>query len=183
VNEPDDPEVIREALQGNQQAFAVLVTHHYDGVYRWLRHLTAQTHLAEDLTQEAFLRAWNGRATFRDGADFRTWLFGIARHAHIDRVRRHRQVVQQPLGDDLASRQPGPAETVLEREAAACLADACARLPELLRASFLLWSQEQLSFAQIGEVFGVPEGTARWRVFRARQLLIEYLGNYLDQKK
>jgi RNA polymerase sigma-70 factor (ECF subfamily) len=71
---------------------------------------------------------------------------------------------------------------VLGREAENLLQQACARLPAHFQEAFLLWSQDDLSFAEIALALGLTEETARWRVFKARLLLLRLLSRYLDGK-
>lgn len=170
-----DVEVIRRAVAGDREAFSSLVRHFWGRLHRWLRGLTGSNAAAEDLTQEAFLRAWQGLATFRPGADFRTWLFGIARHAWIDTRKGPRGKRFERLSDEQAGREPSPQQAAEENELQARFGQALARLPEHFRAPFLLWSHEGLSFAAIGSVCAITESTARWRVFKARHLLVQLL--------
>jgi RNA polymerase sigma-70 factor (ECF subfamily) len=176
-HESPDAEIVRRAVAGDVEAFTCLVRHFWGRLFRWLRGLTGSTVQAEDLTQEAFLRAWRGLGTFRPGADFRAWLFSIARHEWIDAHKKARVKTVPPLSDELPGREPDPAVLVEERELDEQFRQACGRLPKVFRAAFLLWSQEGMSFAQIGEVCGIAEATARWRVFKARHMLVRLLGD------
>jgi len=173
--------LIRGAQEGDRQAFARLVERYWDGLYRWLYHLAHDRHTAEDLAQEAFLKALNGLHTFRPGTNFRAWLFRIAHNTFANHRRAARP--RQPYPEDLASRDEGPVEQALSREALQLLGKAVARLPAEFRAAFLLRAEEGLSFRDIGEVLGVTEETARWRVFKARQKLMSVLAPQLDREK
>src|SRR5262249_54172389 len=94
-----------------------------------------------------------------------------------------RSAPPRPLPERLASREQGPVAAVLSQESQTLVADACARLPDHFRAPFLLRTQEDLSFTEIAHALGLTEETVRWRVFKARQLLLEELGPYLDRKR
>jgi RNA polymerase sigma-70 factor (ECF subfamily) len=183
VGPTGEQQEIQRAQAGDSHAFAALVDRHWGRVFRWLVSLTRHDQLAEDLTQEAFLRAWRALPTFQPGASFRTWLFGMARNSLIDSKRGPRGTPTRPLADTLASNEPGPVEVALEREGRSLLHDACGRLPEHFRSAFLLWAQEELSFAEVAAALGITEATARWRVFKARLLLVAQLESYLDGKK
>jgi RNA polymerase sigma-70 factor (ECF subfamily) len=178
----DDHEWVRRAQAGDRQAYAALVERYRGRVWGWLVRLTGDPELADDVTQEALLKAWKALGSFLPGASFRAWLFGIARHALVDARRGPRGVAPRPLPESLAGREPPPDQAAVEREGEALLLDACAALPEHFRAPFLLWAQEELSFAEVAEALGLAEPTARWRVFKARLLLVERLGKYLDRK-
>jgi RNA polymerase sigma-70 factor (ECF subfamily) len=175
-----ESETIRRAVAGDRTAFGELVDRYWGRLYGWLRTLSGNAHEAEDWTQEAFLRAWRQLPTFRDGADFRVWLFGIARHAFIDSRRGPRGNPMRPLSGHVADRGTDPPTVAVENELAVRFADAVLLLPEPYRAAFLLWHREALSFAEIAEVCGVTEPTARWRVFKARHQLAELLADHLD---
>ena len=174
--------LIRQAREGDRGAFARLVERHWDGLFRWLYHVARDRHTAEDVAQEAFLKAYNGLHTFRPGTNFRAWLFRIA-HNTLANVRRAGGRARQPVPDDLPAREEGPLDQALNREALQMLADAVGRLPPEFRAAFLLRAEEGLSFREVGNVLGITEETARWRVFKARQKLVSVLAPQLDREK
>jgi RNA polymerase sigma-70 factor (ECF subfamily) len=170
------------ARAGDRDAFAVLVETYWGRVYRWLHGMTLRRHQAEDLTQDVFLRAWSALPQLRQDVCFRAWLFRIARNCLTDSRRDPRSTPPQPLSETSADRQPGPEEMVLARESESLLRDACADLAPPLRAALLLWTQEDLPYSDIAQVLGITEETARWRVCRARQLLMKRLGTHLNRE-
>ena len=171
---PEEHRLICCAQQGDRPAFARLVETYYDRLYRWLYHLAHDRHIAEDLTQETFLKAFAALAKFQAGSNFRAWLFRIAHNSWANHARSASRP-RQPLPDDLPSQEEGPAEQAVSREALEQVAKAVARLPAEFRAAFLLRVEEGLSFRQIAGVLGLTEETARWRVFKARQKLLGLL--------
>jgi RNA polymerase sigma-70 factor, ECF subfamily len=173
LDSPLDSDLVEQTLKGDHDAFARLVDRHWERLYRWLYHLTHAPHDAEDLTQEAFLRAFHGLERFRPGTNFRAWLFRIAYNAFLKGRRAVR--VRLSLSDNWPARDQGPEEKALSREALLLLARAVGRLPTDFRVAFLLRAEEGLSFREIGEVLGITEGTARWRIFKAREKLIGVL--------
>jgi RNA polymerase sigma-70 factor (ECF subfamily) len=170
----EEGRLIRAAQAGDGAAFARLVESYWGRLYRWLYHLTHDRHQAEDLAQEAFLKAFAHVHRFRAGTNFRAWLFRIAHNAFANQ---HRASSRRgsALPDNLPGRESGPVEQVLSREALATLAEALERLPTDFRAALLLRVEEGLSFRQIAEVLATTEETARWRVFKARQKLLVHL--------
>lgn len=182
MDQAAEQQVIRLAQAGDRQAFATLVDCYWPRIYRWLYGLTGNTHTAEDLTQDVFLKAWAGMASFQGSIGFRAWLFRIAHNALIDSRRGPRGVAPQTLPESLPAREPGPVAAVVSKESQTVAQQACARLPGKLQTAFLLRTQEDLSFAEIGEILGVTEETIRWRVFKARHLLLDELKAYLDGK-
>src|SRR5439155_3508092 len=80
--------VIGQAKRGDRQAFAVLVERYWDRLYRWLYNLTHNRHAAEDLAQEAFLKELAGLDTFREGSNFKAWLFSIVYNGCVKQTRK-----------------------------------------------------------------------------------------------
>jgi RNA polymerase sigma-70 factor (ECF subfamily) len=174
--------VLRDAQKGDRQAFAGLVERYWDRLYRWLYHLTHDRHAAEDLTQEAFLKALAHLDKFKVGSNFRAWLFRIAHNTFLNQVRNNNRT-RLPVPEDLPADGEGPVEQVLNREALQLLARTVGKLPAEFRAAFLLRVEEEMSFRQIADVLGLTEETARWRVFKARQKLLQTLAPQLDREK
>src|SRR5581483_8060602 len=115
--------LIRRAKRGDRQAFAGLVERYWDRLYRWLYHLTHNRHAAEDLSQEAFLKALAGLESFRDGSNFKAWLFRIAYNGFVNQARKVcRQRDTFPA--QVASPTEGPVEQAMSREALQLLARA-----------------------------------------------------------
>jgi RNA polymerase sigma-70 factor (ECF subfamily) len=173
---------VLQAQAGDQPAFAALVERYWPRVRRWLHGLCDGRPEADDLTQEAFLKAWAGLRSFQAGTHFRAWLFRIARNCLVDWQRRRCAAPQEALREYLTAREPGPVATLVGRETQARVAAAVARLPQLLRAPFLLRTQEELGYREIAQVLELTEETVRWRVFKARQVLLQELGPYLDRE-
>jgi RNA polymerase sigma-70 factor (ECF subfamily) len=178
----NEPQSIERAQAGDRAAFALLVDRYWNQVLRWLFGLTHNQHLAEDLTQEAFLKAWRRLGTFERGANFRTWVFRIARNCLTDWQRDPRSRVAQSVPESVPARDPDPVDAILSVEGQALFRQACARLPDSYREAFLLWTQKSLSYAEIAQVLSVTEETARWRVFKARLFLVNELCGYLNRK-
>jgi RNA polymerase sigma-70 factor (ECF subfamily) len=169
----EEHRLIRAAQDGDRSAFAALVESYWERLYRWLYHLTHDRHAAEDLAQETFLKAFAHLGRFRAGTNFRAWLFRIAHNAFANQQRAVRR--REPLPAELPDPEQGPVEQALSREALRELAGAVNRLPSEYRAALLLRAEEGLSFRQVADVLHLTEETARWRVFKARQLLLSLL--------
>jgi RNA polymerase sigma-70 factor (ECF subfamily) len=180
VSLPDENWLIKQVQNGDRGLFARLVDHYWDRLFRWLCHLLHDQHAAEDLTQEAFLRALASLASFEPGTSFQAWLFRIAHNAFLNQ-KRSRKHLRLPFPEDLSSRETGPVEQALSREAMQALARAVGRLPADFRAAFLLRVEEDLSFREIADILQISEQTARWRVFKARKKLMETLAPQLDR--
>jgi RNA polymerase sigma-70 factor, ECF subfamily len=171
----EEAEWIRAAQSGDRDAFACLIHHYWDRLYRWLYHLTRDRHAAEDLTQESFLKALAAIQSFRAGSNFRAWVFRIARNNFVNFKRSERRTKVQ-LPEDVAASDIGGTETTTEnREALVRIGQAVAELPEDFRAALLLRVNEGLSFREVARILGITEETARWRMFKARQTLMKVL--------
>ena len=182
VVSPDEHEQIRRAQSGSREAFAVLVNHYWDRLYRWLYHLSHNRHTAEDVAQESFMKAFANLASFRPGTSFQAWLFRIG-HNNLVNARRLEKKKRQAFPEHLEALGAGPAEEVMSREALQLLARSIGRLPQDFRSAFLLRVEEDLSFREIAEVLQTTEETARWRVFKARQKLMDVLAPQLEQER
>ena len=145
-------------------------------VYGYLLSLTKDPKLAEDLLGDTFCAAVIGVPKFRGESQIRTWLFTIARNKWYDHLRRLRIA---PDEDSLAAiylsdTAPGPEETVLRKEMGRRAMELLEREPE--RTQKILWMRiEGYSFLEIGEKFGISEGSARVIDFRTRKKLKELL--------
>jgi len=164
-----DPGLIRRASAGDIEAFSELVRTHQQHVWRFLRRLLGDDALAEDVTQETFVRVYTRLDSFTFEAKFSTWIFQIARNAGIDELRKRQR--QTRLHDTLGRRElavlPSP-ELGVELQ---MLLD---KLPDDLRAALLLVEIFGLRYREAGEVLGIPTGTVKSRVHSARVKLHEW---------
>jgi RNA polymerase sigma-70 factor (ECF subfamily) len=163
VEEPQ-PRTIRAAAAGDHDAFAELVVAYQAPVWRFLRRMLGDAALAEDVAQEAFLRAYQRLDTFTFRCRFSTWLFQVAHNAAIDALR------AQTRRDRLTRVAPPPSPPS-DPHARAEIDDALARLSPKLRSAVVVVEVLGLSYQEAGEVLGVPEGTVKSRVFQARERL------------
>ena len=114
----EEPELVRDAQKGDRAAFAVLIDRYWDRLYRWLCQLTHDSHAAEDLAQETFLKAFSAIHRFQAGTNFRAWLFRIGHNNFVNLHRSKGANHRHPLPADCPSHQEGPVDETLSREAA-----------------------------------------------------------------
>lgn len=161
---------LRRRLPETCEAF---VDAHYGEVYRLLLWLCGDTEAASDLTQETFAAFWRSLADLdkRTIASLRPWLFAIARNRWRKRCRDHHPT--QPLEEalDVSDPSPGPEPQLLQALDRELVSRLLLGLPPDLREALVLRGFQELSYREIGEMTGVAEGLARWRVHRARTLL------------
>ena len=167
MDEPD-PQTLRAATAGDLDAFTDLVRTSQPHVWRFLRHLLGDADLAADVMQETFVRVHRSLGTFRHESRFTTWLFRIARNAAIDEQRRLARRRRATSLEDRPSPEP---DGSLATELRAALMD----LSPDLREPFVLIEVFGMRYREVGEVLGLPEGTVKSRVFRARAALVAWL--------
>ncbi|HEX6301782.1 MAG TPA: sigma-70 family RNA polymerase sigma factor [Acidimicrobiia bacterium] len=168
---PDAADVLA-AASGDIAAFERLVREMQGPVWRYVVHLVGDHSLAEDVSQEVFLRAYRKLHTLRDPERFVPWLLATARNAAFDAGRhRKRRPVELVGGREVWSFQDSQDPHIsLE------VWDALARLDHQLRESVVLVGMIGLTYHEAADAIGVPEGTVKSRTFRARKLLVEMLG-------
>lgn len=171
MDQAQDPTevLVRRARGGDQHAFAALYQAHYRRVYALCLRLTADVAAAEELTQEAFVRAWQKLETFRGEALFSTWLHRLTVNEVLQWQRRHRPWLKRVL--------PGMDEELENRAAeertgeARDLEQAIAALPERARQVFVLVDVEGYTHEEAAELMGTAVGTSKAQLSRARSLL------------
>jgi RNA polymerase sigma-70 factor (ECF subfamily) len=163
------------ALAGSQAAFRELVRRYERPVLSLVVRIVRDPALAEDLAQDSFVKAFQALASFDPRRRFSSWLFRIAHHIALDALRR-RQPETVTL-DDPAATEPSiePVDPADRLALARALDDALGRLRAEHRAALVLRYHEGLSYAEIAEALGIPEGTAKTYVHRARQQMAALL--------
>jgi len=177
-----DRELVDRARAGDANAFAELVRRYAPRVRRLARHLVRGHADADDVAQEAFVRAHQALPRFDGRSEFFTWLYRIAVNLSLNRarslnVRRSVAIDDPSIEGALTARDTrGDAASQLdERRLVAALLEEIERLPESLRATVTLVCIENVPQEQASEVFGCSVGTIAWRVHEARKRLREAL--------
>lgn len=168
-----DPDTVRRARRREVEAFEELVRAYLGHVYRLALHLVRDPFLAEDVTQEALIRAFRSIGSFRGRSKFSTWLYRITRNCAIDALRGGSR------RERLATRAEPPAAAPDPSLRASLNAAIDALAPEL-RESFILIEVFGLPLKETAGVLGVPEGTLKSRMHRARRLLVAALSTEED---
>jgi RNA polymerase sigma-70 factor, ECF subfamily len=179
--EQDDTQLVKASQQGNQDAFALLVQRHQRRVFNLVLRMVQDYEDAGEVTQEAFLAAWQGLPSFRGEARFTTWLYRIAYHCglrQLERRRRERdlQAVMQAeqILDGMHKEQR--AEDILElRDRQAMVREQMEQLPAKYRSVLILRHLQEMTYEEIAAVLCMPVGTIKTHLFRARNLLKERL--------
>jgi len=157
-----DPRTVQQARAGDLGAFEELVRLYQAEVFRFAWHLTRDRTLAEDVTQDTFLRAFRFIRGYRGAQRFGSWLFAIARNCSMDALRKRGTVAAHDARD---ARVTPDASTRAELDAALSAVSA------EHRDAFLLVEVFGLSYQEAADVLGVAVGTVKSRMFRARRAL------------
>lgn len=150
---------------------------HRAAVTRYIRYLVRNAADAEDLAQEVFLRAHSNRETLRDAQAMESWLFQIATHASIDRMRQRARAAErapsQPVEDLTISdrNQPSALTVVQQSEMSACVQKYVAKLSDAYKAVLLMHDTDGLTAVEIAELLKLPVTTVKMRLHRARRQL------------
>jgi RNA polymerase sigma-70 factor (ECF subfamily) len=157
---------------GNHSVFEQAVLPHLDAAYNLARWLTRNDHDAEDVAQEACLRAMRFFDGFRGGA-VRPWLLTIVRNTYLTWLQKSKVKEMAPLEHDVESGDSNPEEQLIERVDGQSLRQALDALPAEYREVIVLRELEELSYKEIAEIAGIPIGTVMSRLARARRRLQE----------
>jgi RNA polymerase sigma-70 factor (ECF subfamily) len=168
--------LIEQAQHGDRNAFGELVRRYYTGTIQVVYRLCGDTGLAEDMTQEAFLRAWTHLPSFHPHSSLRNWIYRIAVNAALDMLRRRQE---ESLEEEAVQMVPdqamGPESALIEKERVELLQKAMRSLPEAARSVLVLREYGGLSYQEIASVLDVPVGTVMSRLNYARNRLRELL--------
>lgn len=182
--ETNESKLIRQARQGNTEAFAALITLHERFVYNLALRTLNNADDAADMAQEAFLRAWQALPTFREDAQFRTWLYRIVLNLCINRMPRLRRELNDLTHDEISdipeptSSGVDPIASLEHREQRAFLHREIDQLPEQYRLLISLRYQHELPYEEIANMLGLPIGTIKTGLFRAKARLREVLSAF-----
>jgi RNA polymerase sigma-70 factor (ECF subfamily) len=174
-----DLELIRQAQQGDRQAFGQLVRRHHQGVINVVYRMCGNTDLAEEAAQETFIRAWSHLPRYKPRAPFRNWLYRIAINLARDALRRERPAVDIE-SVPIASGDQGPQALVEARERGEIVREAVTDLPPASKEVLVLREYEGLSYKEIAETLDIPIGTVMSRLNYARGRLRQSLAPYLE---
>lgn len=181
----DEAELVRRARGGDPDAFGELVRQNQARILRLVRGMVPERD-AEDVAQDAFVKAFRRLGDFDERARFSTWLYRIAANAALDwrkreRYRRHADLPENAEGEDaVPDAQPGPRVAAQRRELAAAIDAAVEALPDHYHRIVVLREVEGLSYEEIAETLEISKGTVESRLFRARERLREALSDWMD---
>ena len=179
----DEQALVQAALAGDRRAFGQLVRRHQKRLFRSVYGLLGDFDQAEDMVQEAFVKAYGAMGSFEAGRDFYPWLSTIARNLALNLMARERRKESldqiHERGFDPPSGDLGPLEQLTTNESQQRFYIALKALPEQYRTVFVLRHFEEMSYEDIAAQLKIPPGTVDSRLYRARQLLVAELKDLL----
>jgi RNA polymerase sigma-70 factor (ECF subfamily) len=176
-----DERLVDETLAGDRDAFGALVHRHQRGLVNYIFRLVGSRDAATDLSQEVFLKVFVSLDSFDPRYRFTTWLYRIASNRAIDFLRRRQPralSLSQPASSEeapaapvIAGTDPSPDDVLRGRELGSRIEKAIAALPTSYRQLILLRHNQNCRYEEIARITGLPLGTVKNRIFRAREIL------------
>lgn len=184
----EDVTLVQRTLAGDQQAYTSLVEKYKDSVFNVAYRMLGNPTEAEDVAQEAFVRAYTQLHTYKDSHRFSTWLLSIASHLAIDQLRRRRFLAlpleNVPFLEWIADLSLGPEDSALAVEASDEMQRILAVLPPKYRAVLVLRYWHDLSYEEIAEVLHLTPPLVKARLHRARELVARTMkANGMDPER
>ncbi len=165
-----DPSVLRKAQRGDERAFSIIVRSYETPVYNYVLRLTnGDKALAEDLTQEVFLRVYQGLPRFSLRCKFTTWLFQVTKNRVLDELRAKERRPLTPVNLDDAPHLEALDQPAEQVETIDALWRAIDVLPVDLKMALLLRDVVGLSYNEIADSLEITLATVKWRIFKARE--------------
>jgi RNA polymerase sigma-70 factor (ECF subfamily) len=191
-DELSDEELMLRVQDGEKSCYDILVRRYKMRLYNYILRMVGQPDVAEEIAQDAFVRAYIHADKYRTIAKFSTWLYTIATNLVRNRFRKQKRTplilslfYRSDDGDDertfeIPDPYPNPEELAVGRDLETIIAEASAEIPEKYRVPFLLREVNQLSYEEIRAVTGLKLGTVRSRINRARSHFRRIIEPMLD---
>lgn len=173
-------QTVEAAAGGDERAFEALFRAHEDATFSLVMHFVRDRELAADLTQDAFVRAWEKLPKLREPEAFVGWLRALTTNIVRDHFRRARDT--EPLDEtfEVADEGPGPAEQASGSEQDQAVREAILGLPEHQRTAVVMYHLEGRAVEEVAEALGLPKNTVVSRLARGRAALRRRLGAHID---
>ena len=181
----EDSNLIQQALLGNDQAYKKLMHKYHDAIFNFIFKMVHDRQQVEDLTQEAFIKAFSSLKNFNDEYVFSTWLYKIATNNSIDFIRKRKlqmYSIDKPIESkesDYTFELPDDSyeadRDLISSQRTKLLNEAIAKLPEKYKTVIRLRHVEEKSYEEIAKSLRLPIGTVKAHIFRAREVLYRSL--------
>ena len=182
----DDRVLVSRVLSGDMQAFRALIKKHERLVAHMVGRLVKQDEDREELCQDVFMKVYEKLAGFSFQSQLSTWIATIAYRHAINHLRKKKMLITDlPVHDSEMGVfvSQDRADEIAEQDVEVYLEKLIDALPVQYKAVLTLYHLEQKNYAEIGEITGMPEGTVKNYLFRARQLLKERAAKYLGKEE
>jgi RNA polymerase sigma-70 factor (ECF subfamily) len=174
-----DSDLVTRAIAGREEGFEELVRRYQRPISTYVYRMVGDYDAALDLTQEVFIKVYGSLPRYRSEFKFSTWIYKIAHNAAVDHLRRHSSRVQALVSDfdgeqremPIESRRPNPEQESERKERRAEIETVIAQLPSAYKELVILRHSQDMSYDEIAEVTGLPLGTVKNRLFRAREAM------------
>lgn len=180
-----DSQLIREIKEGNAELYAELIARYDRKILAFIFNMLKSSklqHMAEDLTQETFYKAYRSLNTFREvEAAFSTWLYTIARNTVLSELRKHKAAnvsLEETVYTPIASSDSSPEHRMLQSEKVTMVRKAINNLPEKQRSALILREYNQLDYQEIADILGQTVSSVKSLLFRARTSVRNQLESY-----
>lgn len=174
----DEHELVHAVLDGDENAYRRFVRQYERLVFHVVNRLIENAEDTEDLAQEIFMKVFKNLHRFKFESKLSTWIGQVAYRESINYLRKNRKIREQYELDErfsLADSGQTPLEVVNSAGIQTLIREAIQKLPEHYRQVLVLYHMEEFSYPEIGEITGMPEGTVKNYIFRARKLLKDQL--------
>lgn len=184
MSQISEKEIIERVLGGDVNAFEELVLRYEGTVYNLALRMVSNREDAADMTQEAFIKAYNSLPSFRGDSKFSVWLYRICSNVCLDFLRsksRRPQTSLTSLNDDddvqldIPDPAAGPEEQLMKKLSMQSVSEGLEHLPDKQRQILAMREIGGMSYAEIGQALSLEEGTVKSRIFRAREKLCAFL--------
>ncbi|HZR39205.1 MAG TPA: sigma-70 family RNA polymerase sigma factor [Ktedonobacteraceae bacterium] len=183
--EQDDVALVVASQTGDQDAFALLVQRHQRRVFNLVFRMLQQYEEANEITQEAFLAAWQGLPSFRGNARFSTWLYRIAYNCALKQLelRKRDKALQVAMQAEHRNDEERVNDEIEARDRQAVVREQLSLLPAKYRIVLILRHLQEMTYEEMAEILTMPIGTIKTHLFRARNLLKERLEAFEQEWK
>jgi RNA polymerase sigma-70 factor, ECF subfamily len=172
-----DAELLARVLDGDHDAFNQIMRNHEDRVFSVCLRIVGEREQALDATQETFLAAFRKAGQFKGDSALGTWIYRIAVNTCYDQLRKQKRRRTDPIPDHLEPADHAAEDAVESASLRPEIQKALAKIPADFKVAIVLSDIEGMGLSDISDLLGVPVGTVKSRVFRARRLLARELGN------
>lgn len=186
MNRQTDQEYVEKTLQGDSRAFGVLVEKHQNYIFTIVFRMLKVREEAEEVSQDAFLKAYEALPGFRGESKFSTWLYRIAYRKALDRLRNNSrknnsEIIEEITGDLLNQVESG-LDGMINKERNEIIRKGILQLPEQEAAIISLYYYDDQSVKEIAQVMEISEDNVKVKLFRSRKLLFSILGKYITEE-